>query len=219
MNNVDKKFVSERRFYPELDELIDKSDNTFRRRYIKRAQIKAYIMMASNGNPFFACACGEFAQSMTYAHMQTKIPASACAQALSISNDKGEMRYLKFQLEHNLIPASKSIAERFRLSQMVEFLLSCRMGLGMLRMDQLVHGWQSVSELEDMLERYKVDPLVQMQSAIIRLDEEMLAKTGNYAAVANYVRVGIDQSKLNAFGKACWQASNKLYAAGHNTAL
>jgi hypothetical protein len=213
---IDKRYATERRFFPHLDELIEEVDKQISRGALTKAQIKSYCLSATGGSAYFSCAaCGFHNAIQHVAHELNTTPATV---GLAFeSHVTGEKNHgVVFMTEPKNVERAQALTNANKLSEITRVRLSCRAGIGLISLLRLSPVSRKEVDLKQYLDRFMDSEIEQMRGVIEQLEEQLSRAPESWGLACERVRHGVEINQCGDFGKACWREHNRLLAAGHD---
>jgi len=215
-SEVDKKYATERRFFPHLDELIDEVDKQISRGALTKAQIKAYCLTATGGNSFFSCAACGFHNAIQHtAHDLGTTPATV-GLAFESHGRADKQHGVIFVTEPKNAERAQALTHAKHLSEITRVRLSCRAGIGLISLLRLSPSSRNETDLKQYLDRYMDCEIEQMRAIVEQLGEQLSRTPDSFGLACERTRHGVECAQCGDFGKACWREHNRLLAAGHD---
>jgi len=212
---LDEKFVKEYRFFPRLDALIDVSRQAGAEK-IPKALIKAYCLLATEGDAFYVSNTGYFQRDLQIAAHALGTTPGTVAAAVESTPKQGRATYCRFEIDLDYVTAAIDLTRKYRLPEVERVRLSLRAGLGLLPLYAIAmlscSGKPSVCRMDNYLqsEQFQMDELHKFLAAALGNDTKMIARA------VTRVRYGEAAPLHNAFGLDVWREMNRLYAQGHS---
>jgi hypothetical protein len=212
---ADKNFAASYRFNAKIDLAIKEVDENFTRRWVDKAQIKAYLdccTLSLGHYPHLGLDCSN---AINHAADKLEVRPAEVYGAFIIDAVPLPLHCCKFEYdEFEDMKWKKRInKEGFDLNTRIR--LACRAGIGMLSLNEYAENWIEKDRQQQQLQRYIENEQQQIEAAVIALDAQLYGGRISFRAAAGQVRFGQGTDKAQSFGKRAWIECNRLYAAGH----
>jgi hypothetical protein len=212
---ADKNFAASYRFNAKIDLAITAAEKNFTRRWVDKAQIKAYLdccTLSLGHYPHLGLDCSN---AINHAADKLEVRPAEVYGAFIIDAAPVPLHCCKFEYDEFEDMKWKKRLNKGCWDLNTRIRLACRAGIGMLSLNEYLFNWTGEGRQQQELQRYIESEQQQIEAAVIALDAYMYGGRTSFRVAAGQARFGQGLDKAQSFGKRAWIECNRLYAAGH----